>query len=203
MSLPLSKRAGAILIATWLAACVSLTDESDGLGYAERMARIASASRWTLRGRISVDTGEDAFQGRFNWRQNDDEMRLVIRGPLGAGAVEIRGARDALTVRARGETWELRDPETELSELLGWWMPVESLRYWLLGTPDQRFAQTSTVDESGLLTTLEQRAWELEYLRYGLADDVLIPRRIELVHEPLALDVTIDDWRRSESDRDP
>lgn len=193
----------AIAIATCLAACATLAPESDGLTYAERMQRVTSAAQWDLRGRISVDTGDDAFQGRFNWRQDQDEMRLVIRGPLGAGAVEIRGAPDALTVRARGETWEMQDPETDLSELLGWWLPVESLRYWLLGAPDGRFAEQSAVNDEGLLASLEQRAWKLKYTRYGLVDDVLIPRSLELSHASLALAVTIDEWRRREASDNP
>ena len=197
------KRAGAIALATCLAACATLTPETDGLGHAERMRRIASVDQWELRGRISVDTGDDAYQGRFTWRQTDDEMRLLIRGPLGAGAVEIRGTADALVVRARGESWQMQDPETELSDLLGWWLPVSSLRYWLLGAPDGRFPDTRLINEAGLLTSLEQRAWQLDYTRYDLQHDLLIPRSVELTHAPLELAVTIDDWRVPEPASDP
>jgi outer membrane lipoprotein LolB len=188
--------AGAMAIATLLSACATLTTESDGLTYAERMQRIAGVTDWSLSGRISVDTGEDAYQGRFNWRQDSDEMRLVIRGPLGVGAVQIAGSDDSLTVHARGESWQMEDPEIELSELLGWWLPVTSLRYWLLGIPDARFADDGSVYSNELLEYLAQRAWRLRYTRYELSEDVLIPRSIELTHAPLALTVTIDDWRR-------
>lgn len=193
-----SEVAGAMTLAASLWGCTSLTTQTDGLTYAQRMERIASVTDWDLRGRISVDTGEDAYQGRFNWRQDDNEMRLVIRGPLGAGAVQIMGSDDTLTVRARGESWQMQDPEIELSELLGWWLPVTSLRYWLLGAPDARFTDDGSVYSNGLLTSLAQRAWRLEYTRYDLAGDLLVPRSIELKHAPLALTVTIDDWRRRE-----
>ena len=189
-----------ILVIVCVSGCATLTTETDGLDAEARQQRIAKVTSWDLRGRISVDTGEDAFQGRFTWRQNEDQMRLSIRGPLGAGAVEIRGNEDELFVRSRGETWQMQDPELELSSLLGWWMPVSSLRYWLLGTADGRFTQISTIDEHGLLKSLEQRAWKLDYTRYALAGDVLIPRTLELSHAPLELAVTIDDWRTLEDD---
>jgi outer membrane lipoprotein LolB len=153
-----------------------------------------------MRGRLTVDTGDRAAQGRFNWRQNDDALELVVRNSLGAGILRVTGRPDALTVTARGETRTLTDPETELSELVGWWLPITSLPHWLLGFPDGAFRAATELGRDGTLASLEQRLWRVAYPSYGLApiatgEEVLVPSRIDLAHGELALRLTIDDWQ--------
>lgn len=176
-----------------LGGCQTLPLEPDGLSFAERRDRLEAMPSWQIRGRIAIDTGEDAYQGRFNWWQDRDSLSLLIRGPFGAGSVEIAGTVDELTVRARGDTWVLNDAETELSALLGWWVPVASLKDWLLGYPDANY-DARTVMAGTVLGGLEQRAWRLDYSEYQNAHGVLVPRRIDLRYESLRLVVTIDDW---------
>jgi outer membrane lipoprotein LolB len=166
----------------------------------QRRDTLAAVDAWRMRGRLTVDTGERAFQGSFNWRQQDDALELVVRGPLRNGVLEVEGRRDALTVTARGDTRTLTDPEAQLSELIGWWLPVASLPHWLLGFPDRDFRALTEAGDDGTLASIEQRLWQVDYPEYGLAsidgtgNTVLIPRRIALTHGALALTLTIDDW---------
>ncbi len=164
---------------------------------------LQSVRAWEMRGRLTVDTGDRAFQGSFNWRQQDDDaLELVVRGPLRNGVLQVKGRPDALTVTARGETRTLTDPETELSELIGWWLPVASLPDWLLGFPDRDFRAVTQLGADGTLASLEQRLWRVDYPAYGLAAPegefgtaVLVPRRIDMTHGALKLRLTIDDWQ--------
>jgi outer membrane lipoprotein LolB len=155
-----------------------------------------------MRGRLTVDTGERRFQGSFNWRQQGDALELVVRGPLRNGVLRVEGRPAALTVTARGETRTLTDPEAELSELIGWWLPVASLPDWLLGLPDRSFRAETVPGTDGTLASLEQRLWRVDYAAYGLAatnggtaSAALVPSRIEMTHDALSLKLTIDDWQ--------
>lgn len=191
----------ALFAAAALVGCARLPAGPDGRGLAERREALESVTSWELRGRLTVDTGDRSVQGRFNWRQNDDALELVVRNPLGAGILRVTGRTDALTVAARGETRTLTDPETELSELIGWWLPVASLPHWLLGFPDAGFRAVTEPGVDGTLAALEQRLWRVEYPTYQLAAtapsgaEVLVPRRIDMTHGDLTLQLTIDDWR--------
>ena len=182
------------LVLTWLAGCAHLQVGEDGLSYTERQARLEAIDSWQMNGRILVNTGERAFQGRFQWHQAADAIELSIRNPLGAGVLQVEGPPDQLTVRARGETWELADPEPELSALLGWWLPVRSLRAWLLGFSDPAFAAEEQLGPDRVLQTLEQRLWQLDYQSYQLEEGLLLPRRIDLSHGDLELRVIVDRW---------
>ena len=191
----------AILAAAALCGCASLPVGSDGLGLDQRRAALDSIGAWEMRGRLTVDTGDGGFQGSFNWRQQDDALDLAVRGPLRNGVLQVEGKPNALTVTARGETRTLTDPETELSALLGWWLPVASLPHWLLGFPDRAFSASTEPGSDGTLAGLEQRLWRVSYPLYQLApiassnEEVLVPRRIDMTHGNLELKLTIDDWQ--------
>lgn len=185
----------AVVSLAWLGGCAHLPVGEDGLSYPERQARLEAVDTWEMNGRIAIDTGERAFQGRFQWHQSADSIELSIRSPLGAGILEVAGPPDRLQVRARGETWELSDPEPELSALLGWWLPVRSLKAWLLGYSDPLFASKEELGPGRALRSLEQRLWQLTYDSYQLSQGLMLPRRIDLSHGHLELRVIVDRWQ--------
>ena len=203
----MNRRAASVAAAAvFLAACAHLPTGSDGRNLDQRREALEAVPAWEMRGRLTVDTGDRAVQGRFNWRQDDNALELVVRNPLGAGILRVTGPPDAMTVTARGETHTLSDPETELSELVGWWLPVASLPDWLLGFPDRGFRSVTVPGTDGTLASLEQRLWHVDYPAYGLAatnggtgSEVLVPRRIDMTHGTLTLKLTIDDWQPTTS----
>ena len=183
----------AALVAT--AGCQRALVEHDGLDFETRRARLAAIDAWEMRGRIAVETGERGYPAAFRWRQEGDVSTLVIRGPFGAGAVEVTGSPERMVVTARGEQHVLENPEEDLSALLGWWVPVESLRTWLLGLPDPAYEADATIGRANVLTALEQRLWRLDYASYQLAEGLLVPRRIEMSHDELEVRLQVDGWR--------
>ncbi len=186
----------AVLAGALVGGCWHQRSADDGLGYEERRARLQETPAWRMNGRIAISTGEMAFQGRFRWRQADDGMDLSVSGPLGAGVLQVSGPPQRLTVTAQGETWDLADPESELSALLGWWLPVRSLNDWLLGFPDPDFpAQELLGPTRTELRALDQRLWRLTYVSYRIQQGLLLPRRIDLAHGELELRVFVDGWQ--------
>ncbi|HVY66843.1 MAG TPA: lipoprotein insertase outer membrane protein LolB [Gammaproteobacteria bacterium] len=184
-----------------LPACAHLPVGTDGLSYDARRGTLATVDAWDMRGRLAVDTGGRAFQGSFDWHQRADALDLAVRGPLGAGLLQVAGTPNHMTFTARGETRTLTDPEAELSALLGWWLPVGSLHAWLLGLTDPAFRAQTQDGADGTLAAFEQRLWRVVFPSYqvatlaGRASGVLVPRRIDLTHGELKLRLTIDDWR--------
>ena len=195
------RHSSALLALGVLGGCATLQTGTDGLDLEQLRETLQSVDTWEMRGRLTVDTGEDRFQGSFNWFQQGDALELIVRGPLRNGVLQVEGPPDAMMVTARGETRTLTDPETELSELVGWWLPVASLPDWLLGFPDRSFRADTVRGADGTLASLEQRLWRVDYPAYGLAatsgtgSEVLVPRRIDMAHGALTLKLTIDDWQ--------
>jgi outer membrane lipoprotein LolB len=189
----------ALLAAALLAACASMPVGSDGMSLEQRRSRLEAVPAWQIRGRLAVATGDRSFQGSFSWEQTSDALDLTVRGPLGAGVLNVSGDARALTVTARGDTRVLADPERQLSELLGWWLPVGSLHAWLVGLPDAGFDAQTEPGSDGTLAAFDQRLWHVAYSAYQLipaggAAALLVPKRIDLSHGELRLRLTIDDW---------
>ena len=190
--------AATALLGSLLAGCAHNEVAEDGLSYDDRRVRLDDTANWRMNGRIAVNTGTQAFQGQFQWRQSGDEVELTVRNPVGMNVLNVSGPPDRLMVRAGGETRELSDPEPELSALLGWWLPVRSLNAWLLGYPDPGFPWDQELGPAGTsLRTMEQRLWRLTYDSYRIHEGVLIPRRIDLAHEAIELRVIVDGWQPS------
>ncbi|MGE4658644.1 MAG: lipoprotein insertase outer membrane protein LolB [Gammaproteobacteria bacterium] len=181
-------------LAVSLAGCLHIPVTEDGLSYQQRRTQLEALQGWQMRGRIAVNTGKRAYQGRFDWRQNGDNLEFSIRGPMGAGIMQIRGPTDALTITTSGKTWQLENPEKDLSALLGWWLPVRSLRSWLIGIPDPSYTATETLGPANALASLNQRFWELHFTNYQLTAGLMLPSRVDLSHEKLQLRVIIDNW---------
>jgi len=190
----MTARLTAALLVLSVAGCAHVPVGSDGLNFVQRQARLESLEQWQLRGRIAIETADRAFQGALAWELESDGITLTVRGPLGAGAMQVTGTPERLVLTSRGEQRVLSDPETELSALLGWWMPVQSLRYWLLGLPDPDYAADTNFGQDGVVTTLEQRLWQLSYDRYALTNGMLLPRRIALRHRELSMNLVVDRW---------
>ena len=55
-----------------LAGCTYTPIQEDGFSYVERHTQLETISAWEMNGRIMVDTGERAFQGRFRWARVEE-----------------------------------------------------------------------------------------------------------------------------------
>jgi len=163
--------------------------------WGERSVRINEIAAWEARGRLSVTTPEDSVQGNFEWRQRPDWVEVRFRGPMGVGGLFVYGPPEMLTAIGRdGEQVVLHEPEADLAALFGFGLPVQSLRFWLLGLADERHAHHFEFDELGLPRTLEQRGWLLTYSGWRSQADELLPRRIDLASPGLDIRIVLDTW---------
>jgi len=181
-------------LAVTLTGCVHIPTAEDGLSYEQRRTQLEKLESWHMSGRIAVDTGKRAYQGRFQWQQHGDSLEFSVRGPIGVGLMQIKGPMNSLTITSNGKTWQLENPERDLSELMGWWLPISSLRSWLIGMPDPSYAGIETFGPADAIESLNQRFWELHFKNYQLTAGLMLPSRVDLSYKTLQLRVIIDNW---------
>ena len=122
-------------------------------------------------------------------------LRAPLRGPLGVGTVRIEGAGDSVQITGKdGVTTVLRDVEAELYYRYGWTIPVESLRYWVLGIPDPRVPSQTEFDELDRVRHLRQRGWDVEVDRYREAGGQQMPARLVATSNETKVRIIIDRW---------
>ena len=161
----------------------------------QRSAVLGAMDTWRAGGRIAVVAGDQAESGSLDWRQDEDEVTVSIRGPLGAGGIRLEGGPHGLILTASdGSTVALTRPEEELRRIYGWSIPVASLSWWLRGLPDPSRPANTEVAPEGRLARLEQAGWRVEYPDYRAAAGVMLPYRIRARSADLRLTIVVKEW---------
>ena len=160
-----------------------------------RSAVLSNVREWEFIGRIAVKAGNEGFNGKFNWAQQDDAFDATVGGPLGIGTVRIEGDGRSvmLTDKDGAQTW-LQDVESDLYYRYGWTIPVASLQYWALGIPDPSAAAETELDEEGRLMRLRQRDWVVEISRYREGGGQQMPRILSATNAETRVRMVIDQW---------
>ncbi len=184
-------------IALLLGACaiqkgVDLPDISE---WETRQAILGELDKWQFSGRIAVKTSDDGFNGKLRWVQDEDSFVATVSGPLGIGTVRIEGNVEGVKITDKnGTTTVLRDIESELYYRYGWTIPVESLRYWVLGIPDPRVPAETDFDDHDRVSHMKQRGWSVDVGRYREAGGQQMPARLVASSRETSVRLVIDKW---------
>ena len=157
---------------------------------------------WSMLGVLAVRSGGDASRVTMRWRQTRDSYLVRFMGPLGVGLLEIEGSATGAEARyPNGRRASAASPELLLEQEIGWTVPLQGLRYWIVGAPAPDSATSNMkLDDHGRLARLEQAGWTVVYERYGNLDDLALPERMRFSNETVDATVVVRRWK---SEPDP
>lgn len=160
-----------------------------------RQQRLGDLSAWRLAGRVGVQRAEGAWNGNLRWAQDGSDYNIILTSPLGQGGVELNGSPGQTELRTSAdESIVAEDAATLLERHFGWQLPVAALRYWVLGLPDPRAANSVELDDAGRAAVLRQSGWEIAYHRYTRVDGLDLPGKIFVSHPGLDVRLVVDRW---------
>jgi len=180
-----------------LGACATQkgVDLPDISRWESRQIILGQLDKWQFSGRIAVKTNDDGFNGKLRWIQDEDSFRATVSGPLGIGTVRIEGDADGVEITDKnGTATVLQDVEMELYYRYGWTIPVESLRYWVLGIPDPRVPVETEFDEFDRVSHMKQRDWSVDVGAYREAGGQQMPARLVANSRETSVRLVIDKW---------
>jgi outer membrane lipoprotein LolB len=155
----------------------------------------AALQRWTASGRLALSAGEQGGSGSFVWNQDGRTSRLDLRGPLGAGALQVRVVPGGISlVDGSGREVDTEAARNELRARLGADLPWDDLSYWMLGVPAPGSAATVANAEAGTGRVIEQAGWRIDYDAYTPANGTVLPRRFTATREGVRVKVVVDSW---------
>lgn len=162
----------------------------------EHRQQMAALPQWQLGGRLLIVTGHETWNTSINWQQQGEHYRIMLIGPLGQGSLKLDGDPHQVTLQAHdGEPQQANDPEALLSQQLGWHVPIRSLRYWVLGLPAPG-EHKKTISDAGLLQTLQQDGWAIEFRDYQQRDGLYLPGRIFANNHQAKVRLIIGQWQQ-------
>ncbi|MGH8467952.1 MAG: lipoprotein insertase outer membrane protein LolB [Gammaproteobacteria bacterium] len=157
---------------------------------------IDALRRWSLHGRVAVQTPRDGWQAGLQWRQAGEGFSLRIAAPLGQGTYGLDGDASGVVMRTPdNKSLTARDAETLLSEQLGWTLPVAGLHYWVRGIPDPEAPVSRLqLDPLGRMIDLEQSGWRISVLSYGHSGKLDLPLKLFLHSDELKVRMVVQSW---------
>ena len=164
--------------------------------WAERQTQLQSADRWRFEGRFAISGVESGGSGGIRWKQDDARSDVSVFGPLGAGGFEIALDGDKLRVRtSRGEALDGEQARQLIEERLGAALPLDAMRYWLLGVPAPGSEASETLGDNQRLAALTQQGWEVRFAEYQPVAGDLLPARVDAMHAGVKVKLRISRWQ--------
>ncbi len=163
-----------------------------------RLDRLERIDEWVLAGRVAISNEEDSWTASLNWIQMADDYEIRVTAPLGQGSALLEGDAGGVKLHfSNGEVATDRNAGNLLYNRLGWRMPLEALRYWVLGMPSPEGLAQRQLDDAGRMARLEQSDWRVRYKRYApvLGADIDLPTKVFMARDDWQVRLVVDDWQ--------
>ena len=201
MSIQSIRHLVALCIIATLVACASTpkqqsTSADAALHNQAHLQRNAKIQQFSLQGRIGVQTNNKGFSGGIQWQHAIAGDNISLYSPLGGQVAQITQSSNQITLTdANGKQLSAANAEALTYHALGWSLPLAGLADWSLGRPCPSPIQSSTWDEQGLLTTLNQDGWKIEFSNYIEQNGYWLPSKIFLKSDQVNLKLVVESWK--------
>lgn len=152
-------------------------------------------TQWTAKGRIALTAQGEGGSGSFVWQQRSERTELVVRGPLGAGGLNIVTDGETLHLDdGSGQAFDGDAARAALERRLGARLPLSELRYWMLGVPAPETAAPAQA-ATGAVAGFTQAGWVITYEAFEPAGDWSLPSRLTATTGDARVRIVVDDWQ--------
>jgi outer membrane lipoprotein LolB len=189
------RRATVVLLCSLLLAACATTRRAPPApaeGWEQRVSDLQREKSWQLDGRAAVAIAAQGWQATLNWRQRGDAEEVHLSGPFGVGALVLERTADGLSLNGAPPSDAVTN---QLQEKLGFELPLEHLRFWLLGVPDPSAAFEVKRNEQDRASQLRQADWSIDYDRYMPVGGDLLPAHLVLSREGVRVRIAVDHWQ--------
>lgn len=182
------------LVGGWLifllSACSVAPVEPDMHYSRAAMSRLYEVEHWSFEGRLALTGKNDSWSANISWDHSPELERIRLSGPLGQGTVVISLTGNGVTIdRGSGDVQTSTQPEEFINQQLGMFVPVRSLRYWVVGLPEP---SRSYKDMEG---GFNQSGWLSEYKQMQFVNnDGAMPHKMTVMNSQVKLKLIIDHW---------
>lgn len=162
-----------------------------------RIEKLRALNKWSIRGRVSIVTGDDGWNGSIRWKQVDSNFDIRIVGPLGQGAIWLQGSPGFVELRSSKNKKSITatDAESLLYQQMGWKIPVSGMRYWVLGLFGPGQTESIKYNKQGLPAEFVQSGWTIRLLRYRKVAGQQMPVKIFLNNNRFRVKMIVKLWK--------
>lgn len=164
---------------------------------AELQMRAGLARDWNLNGDMVVNYRRHGVRIKFVWQQRPTHFQLRIAGITGAilAVIDVDANGETTAMDARGNRYRTATARQMVKELLGFELPVEDFKYWLLGAPSPHSVYHAARRAGSRLVSFQQQEWQVRY-QNDESDAVSWPyvKQLEITAGGVRATVTVRSW---------
>lgn len=168
--------------------------------YQNRASGLKTLTAWDLTGKLSLDDSTDGGSGRLRWQVRDTRSIMNFRGAMGKGAWQLNSSPGfAELLRADGSITRSASLSDLVNSELGWHIPVDSLKWWVLGVAAPGSTEGLDLDEQGRILAMQQDGWNISFDRYRLFGSFELPVRMDAVRGRYRVKLAVASWVRNDA----
>jgi outer membrane lipoprotein LolB len=157
----------------------------------QRVPALQQLDAWKLDGRAAVAVGTQGWQASLDWHEQGAMAEVHLAGPFGVGALTLKRTPDGLSLNGAPPSDAV---VAQLQERLGFELPLDNLRYWLLGVPAPDSPFEVLRDEHDRAKQVTQAGWLVAYEKYMPVSGDVLPARLVLTREGVRVRIVVDHW---------
>lgn len=164
--------------------------------YQQRTDKLLAMEEWGLTGKISLDDGDQGGSGKLKWDVGPDQSEMGFHGAMGRGAWNLSmGPEGAQLKLSDGTEQTAVDVDDLIREHVGWPVPLGALQWWARGLAAPGVIDNEQFGPEGLLVSLRQFGWNVEFNRYNSVGDIELPVRLKATRNNYRVKLAISRWR--------
>jgi outer membrane lipoprotein LolB len=161
----------------------------------EQRAALEQFDRYLLSGRVAVAASGQGFTAGMRYAQQPKRADLALDGPLGIGGLRIGLAgADIEVTNSRGQKLDGPAAREEIETRLGFELPLDELRWWLLGLPAPGKSDVETAP-GGEIRGFVQNGWHVAIDSRAPALGFSLPRRLTAERGGTKMKLLVEKWQ--------
>jgi outer membrane lipoprotein LolB len=164
--------------------------------WAEQRAALERFDRYSLAGRVAVAANGQGFSASLRYEQQSQRADLALDGPLGIGGLRVGLADNEIEVtNSRGQRLDGAAARAELERRLGFELPLDELRWWLLGLPAPGKSDVDAAPDSGEIRGFVQNGWHVSINSRAPALGFALPQRLTAERGGTRMKLLVERWQ--------
>ena len=164
--------------------------------WSEQRPALEKLDRYALNGKVAVAANGQGFSASLRYLQQPGRAELALDGPLGIGGMRIALEENSLAVtNSRGEALDGEAARAEIEHRLGFELPLDELRWWLLGLPAPGQSEIDAAPDSGEIRGFLQNGWRVTINTRAPGLGFSLPQRLTAERSGARLKLFVERWQ--------
>ena len=172
-----------------LVSCSDVLVKQDTLFQLNTESALYQQQSWYFSGRLALSNKTNSMIVSINWQHSLQQDKIELAGPFGIGRTVLLVRGNIVIVEKEGKQLEYYgDVDHLVSTQLGIDIPLNALKYWVLGLPHPEIPYYLTKNGFG------QSHWQVNYQKMQSVDSYSLPRKIQIKKQDNQLKLIINHW---------